>query len=554
MATKNIVPRADGEGGLGTSSLKWKETHHVTASFGDISLIEDESNNLQLSGGPLVAASGLSGSLTHLSDGTSYLIEGTGIGIATGSSGAITISSTGGITKANLSTTLASYDSNDTLNIGDADNDTNVVIRGDLIVNGTTTTISSSNTTFQDPIIGLGITGSETFTNTGDRGIIFARGDSPSSSLPGLWWDGTQFNLAKSLTSPVSSSFGSVDSYSPIKAGAITATGNIIPSAVGTYELGTASAEWANLRLSDSGAIYFGDDGEVKLQHVADTGLKITVSGTGAGEGEPVLQINSSINQLSGPTLQLNMQKSPHVNDVMGNIEYLADNDTGGDRVYGSITTSISNVGADDIFTGDMKFNVVSSGSLHTALLISGSDLRQTGSVDIPGHNATDSGLMLGGTLVTSTAAELNLLDGGTSVGASITIADSDGFIINDGGTMKTIPASDLSTYVGGGGGGGKHGLTITKIANFTVDNFAGATEERQLYIVNSASPVTATLPDLTTHDGTYDGYEINIKRLGAGIVHVTGSSDIDNSHTFDLPSQFSNITLVATGSQYVII
>lgn len=96
MATKNIVPRADGEGGLGTSSLKWKETHHVTASFGDISLIEDESNNLQLSGGPLVATSGLSGSLTQLSDGTSYLIEGTGIGIATGSSGAITISATGG--------------------------------------------------------------------------------------------------------------------------------------------------------------------------------------------------------------------------------------------------------------------------------------------------------------------------------------------------------------------------------------------------------------------------------------------------------------------------
>jgi hypothetical protein len=96
MATKNIVPRADGEGGLGTSSLKWKETHHVTASFGDISLIEDESNTLQLSGGPLVATSGLSGSLTQLSDGTSYLIEGTGIGIATGSSGAITISATGG--------------------------------------------------------------------------------------------------------------------------------------------------------------------------------------------------------------------------------------------------------------------------------------------------------------------------------------------------------------------------------------------------------------------------------------------------------------------------
>ena len=53
---------------------------------------------------------------------------------------------------------------------------------------------------------------------------------------------------------------------------------------------------------------------------------------------------------------------------------------------------------------------------------------------------------------VDSTAAELNLLDGNVQVGASITIADGDGFIVHDGGTMKTIPASDLKTYAGGSG------------------------------------------------------------------------------------------------------
>ena len=50
---------------------------------------------------------------------------------------------------------------------------------------------------------------------------------------------------------------------------------------------------------------------------------------------------------------------------------------------------------------------------------------------------------------VTTTTAELNLLDGGTSVGSSITVADADGIIINDGGTMKSIPASDIKTFVG---------------------------------------------------------------------------------------------------------
>ena len=58
--------------------------------------------------------------------------------------------------------------------------------------------------------------------------------------------------------------------------------------------------------------------------------------------------------------------------------------------------------------------------------------------------------LDIGGDNVSATADELNLLDGGTSVGGSITIADSDGIIINDGGTMKTIPASDIKTYTVG--------------------------------------------------------------------------------------------------------
>ena len=64
--------------------------------------------------------------------------------------------------------------------------------------------------------------------------------------------------------------------------------------------------------------------------------------------------------------------------------------------------------------------------------------------------------LAINGTAVTATAAELNLLDGGTSVGGSITLADTDGFVVNDGGTMKTIPASDVSSYAGGGASAGQ--------------------------------------------------------------------------------------------------
>ena len=64
--------------------------------------------------------------------------------------------------------------------------------------------------------------------------------------------------------------------------------------------------------------------------------------------------------------------------------------------------------------------------------------------------NIVTDKLAINATAVTATAAELNLLDGGTSVGGSITLADSDGVVVNDGGTMKTIPASDVKTYAAG--------------------------------------------------------------------------------------------------------
>jgi len=88
--------------------------------------------------------------------------------------------------------------------------------------------------------------------------------------------------------------------------------------------------------------------------------------------------------------------------------------------------------------------------------------------------NVVTDKFAINGTAVTSTAAELNildtatvtagelnLLDGDTSVGSSITVADADGVVVNDGGTMKTIPASDIKTYATAGATSG----TVTSVA-----------------------------------------------------------------------------------------
>ena len=90
----------------------------------------------------------------------------------------------------------------------------------------------------------------------------------------------------------------------------------------------------------------------------------------------------------------------------------------------------------------------MSKGSLASAIKVEGGNDSSKSTVDIVDHNATDAGLELAGTLVTATAAELNLLDGGTSVGSGTDIQTSDGFILNDDGTMKLVSANDVKSFV----------------------------------------------------------------------------------------------------------
>jgi len=54
--------------------------------------------------------------------------------------------------------------------------------------------------------------------------------------------------------------------------------------------------------------------------------------------------------------------------------------------------------------------------------------------------------LDIGGTNVTATAAELNIMDGGTSA-TSTTVADADRVVFNDAGTMKQVAVTDLAAY-----------------------------------------------------------------------------------------------------------
>lgn len=68
-----------------------------------------------------------------------------------------------------------------------------------------------------------------------------------------------------------------------------------------------------------------------------------------------------------------------------------------------------------------------------------------SGNADIDGTLETDA-LSIDGTTVTSTAAELNIMDGDTSA-SDVTIVDADQFVLNDGGTMKQVAATKIADY-----------------------------------------------------------------------------------------------------------
>ena len=54
--------------------------------------------------------------------------------------------------------------------------------------------------------------------------------------------------------------------------------------------------------------------------------------------------------------------------------------------------------------------------------------------------------MSLDGTAITATGTEINLIDGGATVGTTA-VVDGDGIIHNDGGTMRVTSAATFKTY-----------------------------------------------------------------------------------------------------------
>jgi len=88
------------------------------------------------------------------------------------------------------------------------------------------------------------------------------------------------------------------------------------PSSADGQALGSASLEWSDLFLADGGTIQFGNDQEIKLTHVADTGL--TLKHTATADDKPV-----SLTLQTGET-------DMAADDVIGKIDFQAPDEGAG--------------------------------------------------------------------------------------------------------------------------------------------------------------------------------------------------------------------------------
>ena len=119
----------------------------------------------------------------------------------------------------------------------------------------------------------------------------------------------------------ITSGFGAIDNgTSNIRSATITAETAFVPDAADGATLGTSSLEFSDLYLADGGTIQFGNDQDVTLTHVADTGL--TLKHTATADDKPIV-----LTLATGET-------DIAADDILGSIRFQApDEGTGTDAI-----------------------------------------------------------------------------------------------------------------------------------------------------------------------------------------------------------------------------
>ena len=202
----------------------------------------------------------------------------------------------------------------------------------------------------------------------------------------------------------------------------ITATTAVVPDASDGAALGTTALEWSDLYLADGGIIYFGDDQDVTLTHVADTGLLLSSTDQ--------LQFGDSgtyIFQSADGVLDLVSDTEIEINattiDINGNVEISGDLTVSGDDITMGTNTS-----------GHV---LVADGTNYNPVAVSGDvTMSAAGAITIA-NDAIETAML-----------NDNIISGQTALTSGL--ATTDELLLSDGGTLKRVDVSIVTDLASG--------------------------------------------------------------------------------------------------------
>jgi hypothetical protein len=242
--------------------------------------------------------------------------------------------------KTNVKAALALLDSTDTTYIGDAGDDTTVIVRGTLQVDGTTTTVNSTTVNLNDHNIVLD-SGNSTSAVINGAGLTLEGGS--GSDVTWMWNasdTAMELKLASSLTA---AKFGNITGTLQTAAQTnITSVGTLTSLTVS----GGVELTGSHLTLGDGVKVIMGADSDFNIYHAP---------GTHSPDGGTI-NVGSWIVTDSGNLVI-------HQSDPDQDIIFMNDNGSGGDAIYmtldgGAKTVDISvplNVTTDADITGSVK-------------------------------------------------------------------------------------------------------------------------------------------------------------------------------------------------------
>ena len=141
-------------------------------------------------------------------------------------------------------------------------------------------------------VLGFGVDNDVTLTHVADTGLLLNSTMQLQFNDSSQYISSTGVILSIVATDEIDLTATAVDLNGTLNAsGLVTVQTGIVPDAQDGAYLGTSSLQFSDLFLADSAVVAFGEDGDVTLTHVADTGLLLTDD---AGVGTTQLQFGDS--------------------------------------------------------------------------------------------------------------------------------------------------------------------------------------------------------------------------------------------------------------------